>query len=339
MSDRVTRARTLALTVGGATVLSAWPAHAQDTPDFGRLVEFVRWGGVAASLPVIVGAVFLIRVVDRFGDRLSLRFSNRRPTIQKVQTTTRFAVYVATTALVASLSIRLDPTALAVIGGALAFAVGFALRDLVASFIAGITIMFDRPFQVGDRVRYGGEYGDIVKIGLRSVRLYTLEHNLITIPNNKVFTDVTSSNTYGELEMQVAMDFFIGVDQDARLAGDIIREACLTSPYVYLAKPIPIEGKPVILQDVVAFQLKARPYVFDCKYEKAFETDIHLRVLEAFRQRGISPPAVLHRSIPGASPKDDGGPREPRPRTARSSSAPGPMLASSSAPRAVDDPA
>ena len=278
---------------------AAWPATAaaQDAPDVGRIMEFVRWGGVAASVPIILGALFLIRMVENLGNRLGTRFSNRRPAIQKVQTTLRFFVYIATVALAGRLSVRLDPTALTVIGGALAFAVGFALRDLVASFIAGITIMFDRPFQVGDRVAYGGEYGDIIKIGLRSVRMNTLDHNIITIPNNKVFTDVTSSANYGALEMQVAMDFYVGTDQDTRLAAEIIREACLTSPYVYLAQPIPVLAKQVILQDVVAFHIKARPYVFDCKYEKPFETDVHFRVLEAFHQHGIAPPAVLHRTL------------------------------------------
>lgn len=267
-----------------------------DASDFGRLAEFIRWGGVAASIPVIAGAIFLIRIVDGFGDRLSTRFSNRRPTIQKVQTTARFFIYIVTTALVASLSIRLDPTAVTVIGGAVAFAVGFALRDLVASFIAGVTIMFDRPFQVGDRIAFGGEYGDVVKIGLRSVQVLTLEHNIVTIPNNKVFTDVPLSASYGQLEMQVAMDFMVGVDQDIKLAAEIVREACLTSPYVYLAQPIAIEARQVVVHDVVAFRIKARPYVFDCKYEKAFETDVHLRVHEAFRQRAIHPPAILHRA-------------------------------------------
>lgn len=215
--SRSRHVRALALIGAAWTFLISAPAHAQETPEFGRLAEFIRWGGVAASLPVVVASMFLLRIVENFGDRLSTRFSNRRPTIQKVQTTVRFFVYVVTVAVAASLSIRLDPTALTVIGGALAFAVGFALRDLVASFIAGITIMFDRPFQVGDRVSYGGEYGDIIKIGLRSVRMNTLDHNIITIPNNKVFTDVTSSGNYGALEMQVAMDFYIGVDQDAKL--------------------------------------------------------------------------------------------------------------------------
>jgi hypothetical protein len=41
----------------------------------------------------------------------------------------------------------------------------------------------------------------------------------------------------------------------------------VTSPYVFLAQPIPVLAKQVILQDYVAFHLKARPYVFDCKYE------------------------------------------------------------------------
>lgn len=285
----------------GLTPASAW---AQETPELGQLMEFIRWGGVALSIPIVIGAMVLIRLVENVGERLAHEFSNRRPTIQKTQTIARFLIYVVMLGATLGLSIRLDPTALAVIGGALAFAIGFALRDLVASFIAGVTIMFDRPFQVGDRVAYGGEYGDILKIGLRSVRMNTLDHNVITIPNNKVFTDVTSSGNYGALEMQVPMDFHIGIDQDAERAIELVREACLTSPYVYLKQPVPVFAKQVILQDYVALQLKARPYVFDCKYESPFASDVHLRVLEAFRRHGIAPPAVLHRHLPAA-------PREP----------------------------
>lgn len=284
--------------VGAAVLVLPATAYAQTAPNLGRITEFIRWGGIAASVPIVFGAMFLIRLIENAGERLSTRFSNRRPTIQKVQTSARFLLYILTFGVAMSLSIRLDPTALTVIGGALAFAVGFALRDLVASFIAGITIMFDRPFQVGDRVAYGGEYGDIIQIGLRSVRMNTLDDNIITIPNNKVFTDVTSSANYGALEMQVAMDFYIGIDQDAKLASELIREACLTSPYVFLGQPIPVLAKQMILQDYVVFLLKARPYVFDCKYEKPFETDVHFRVLDAFREHGISPPAVLHRQLP-----------------------------------------
>lgn len=293
--------RILAALAAAASLLATTPAAAQDTPDFSRLAGLIRWTGVALSVPVVAGALIVLRIVDDIAERFAQRFANRRPTIQKVESAARFAVYVVTLAVCVSLSVRLDPTAITVIGGALAFAIGFAMRDLVAAFIAGITIMFDRPFQVGDRVEYAGQYGDIIKIGLRSVRMSTLDHNIITIPNNKILTDVTSSGNYGELEMQVPMDFYIGMDQDAKRAAEIIREACLTSPYVFLGRPVPILAKQVILHDYVAFHLKARPYVFDSKYEKPFETDVHFRVLEAFKAHGITPPAVLHRSITASS--------------------------------------
>lgn len=289
---------------GALVLLGSRPAFAQETPDIAQLAEFIRWTGVALSVPVIAGAVVAIRVIDDLAERLARRFANRRPTIQKVESAMRFAIYIATVGICARLSIRLDPTALTVIGGALAFAVGFAMRDLVAAFIAGITIMFDRPFQVGDRVEFAGQYGDVVKIGLRSVQMITLDHVIITIPNNKVLTDVTMAVTYGVLEMQTAMDFYIGMDQDAKLAAELIREACLTSPYVFMGQPVPIVARQIILHDYVAFHMRARPYVFDCKYEEPFKTDVHLRVLEAFRKHGIQPPALLHREIRPAAPPD-----------------------------------
>jgi small-conductance mechanosensitive channel len=132
--------------------------------------------------------------------------------------------------------------------------------------------------------------------------MYTLDHNVVTIPNNKVLTDVTSCGNYGALEMQVRMDFFVGADQDIRLASELIREACLTSRYVFLERPVPVRAKQVIIQNYVAFQLRARPYVLDTKYERPFETDVHLCVQEAFRAHGIQPPAVLHRNVDVAPP-------------------------------------
>lgn len=285
-----------------AVLLDARTAAAQDMPDLGKLAGLVRWSGVALSLFVVGGAVVLLRVVARLAAGFGARFANRRPTIQKVESVARFTVYLAMIVVVTALSVRLDSTAVTVIGGALAFAVGFAMRDLVAAFIAGITIMFDRPFQVGDRVEFAGQYGDVLKIGLRSVRLNTLDHNVITIPNNKVLTEVTSSGNYGALEMQTPLDFWIGADQDVERAIDIVREACLTSPFVFLDQPVPIFVKQVIVQDYVALHVKARPYVFDCKYEKPFETDVHLRVAKAFAAHGIRPPSVLNRLVEEPAP-------------------------------------
>lgn len=272
-------------------------AGAQDTPDISRLAEFIRWGGVFLSIFVVAGAAVLLRIVGRLAQGFSQRFRNQRMLIQKLESVGQFAIYVAASAVVLGLSVRLDSTALTVIGGAIAFAVGFAMRDLVAAFIAGITIIFDRPFQVGDRVTLAGQYGDIVKIGLRSVRMITLDHTVVTIPNNKILTDVTSSGNYGALESQIPMTFYIGSDQDLELAARLIEEACLTSRFCYLERPAPVVSRQVIVEEYVAFELTARAYVLDVKYEEEFVTDVHVRVQKAFRAAGIAPPAVLHRGL------------------------------------------
>lgn len=267
-----------------------------------QLLRVVRWGGVLTSVFVVLGVYLGLRVLRDFQDRLGAQFTAQRLTIQKLGTFIQFAVYIATAGLVVALSLRLDEKALTILGGAAAVSIGFALKDLVASFVAGIMIMIDRPFQVGDRVAFGGEYGDIVAIGLRSVRMRTLGDNVVTIPNNKFLSDITSSGNFGALDMQVTIEFFVGIDQDVVSARDVVHEAALTSRYVHLPKPVVVLVQQVMRDGLVAARLVLKAYVLDTQYEKAFESDVNLRVLRAFRERAIQPPAILHRTVPADAP-------------------------------------
>ncbi|MCZ8486960.1 mechanosensitive ion channel [Vibrio lentus] len=73
------------------------------------------------------------------------------------------------------MSFRINDQILALIGGTLAVSVGFALKDLAASFIAGITVMIDRPFQVGEPRHVSKVTTETLYYWfLRSVRMRTL---------------------------------------------------------------------------------------------------------------------------------------------------------------------
>ncbi len=279
-----------------ACAIAGTPAFAQaptNADSLSRLATMVRWSGVVTSIFVVGGAWALLRVASGFVNAFSARFSVRRLALKKMETILQFVVFIATTIAVVTLSLEIDPTVLAIIGGSLAVAVGFAVKDLVASFIAGIIIVIDRPFQVGDRVEFGGYYGDITAIGLRSVRLQTLDDNTVTIPNSKFLSDISSSGNYGALDMQVVMDFRIACDQDFDLARNIVREASLSSRYVFLAKPSVVLVTQEVLQNLLAVRLRLKAYVLDAKYEKAFETDVNLRVLRAFAEAGIQAPVLV----------------------------------------------
>jgi small-conductance mechanosensitive channel len=279
-----------------------------ELPEFGPLAELdevVRWSGVAGSVLVVVAALLFLNLVNRVVERLSESFAQWRLFLHKVRALIHFSVYLLMGAAVVLLSFRLSGPVLTLLGGTAAVALGFAFKDLATSLVAGITIMVDRPFQVGDRVTFGGHYGDVTSIGLRSVRLQTLDDNTVTIPNSMFFADVTACGNYGELDMMVVVEFHIGADQDVRGARELVREAAITSRYVYLAKPVDVVAKQVLLENCVAVKLTLKAYVLDIVHEKAMETDITLRVLETFAKEGVQPPALLHRNTAG-EPVDPG---------------------------------
>lgn len=258
-------------------------------------MDVFRLEGLLVSVFVVAGAWFLLFFLRRSVESLGETFTTRRLLFQRIAAFLQLGVHGLTILAVVLLSFEISDQVLVAVGGTMAVGIGFATKDLIASVVGGISILFDRPFQVGDRVEFGGYYGDITSIGLRSVKLQTLDDNTITIPNNRFLTDISSSGNYGALDMQVAVTFYIGLDQDVELATKLVEEATVTSRFVHLPRPITVVVDQVIIESYIAMRMVVKAYVLDTQFEKAYSTDVTLRVMEAFRKEGISPPAVLHR--------------------------------------------
>lgn len=283
------------LFVGLASAVS-FPTFATEelanVENISKIASLVRWSGVFLSMIVIAAMWLLLKFINSMVTSFGSQFVQYRMLLQKLQSFTQFFIYVSTGLIVFMMSFRINDQILALIGGTLAVSVGFALKDLAASFIAGITVMIDRPFQVGDRVTFEGNYGDIITIGLRSVRMRTLNDDIITIPNNKFLNEVTTSGNYGALDMQVVIPFYVGMDEDITLARDLIQEAASSSRYIHLPKPVTVLVKQTITDNYLAIQLTCKAYVVDTAYEKLFETDITLRVMKEFKKHNINPPKI-----------------------------------------------
>lgn len=262
--------------------------------DSATMIQFLRPSGVLVALLVIAAAVVIQQAINRATTRMGKRYSEHRLLAQQINTILRFCVYVVAIVLVVSSVVSLEREALLAFGGVLAVVIGFALKDLAASVLAGLTILFDRPFQVGDRVTFGGQYGEITRIGLRSVRLVTLDDSTVTIPNNRFLTDVVVSGNAGNLDMQIVTDFWVALDTDIDVAKRIVYEAASTSRFVYLEKPVVVLVSDVVEANYLATRLRCKAYVLDIKYEMAFQTDVTERVKAAFREQDVRPPAMLH---------------------------------------------
>jgi small-conductance mechanosensitive channel len=272
--------------------MALWPATAaaQDAKSAAKIIEFFRVGGIPMALLFIGIAIALLRVIHTLTRKLGERFTERRLLAQQIDTMLTFVIYIFAAILVVRSLFKLEKETMLALTGTIAVSVGFALKDLAASLLAGVTILFDRPFQVGDRVTFDKHYGEISAIGLRSVRLVTLDDSMVTIPNNKFLTEVVVSGNAGALDMQIVMDFYIAHDADLERAKRIVTEAVRTSRFVYLEKPVVVLVNEMIHQDYIVTRLRAKAYVLDVRYEKAFETDVTERVKKGFSAAKIQPP-------------------------------------------------
>jgi len=249
-----------------------------------------------AGLVLVVGLVGA-RLLSGFLDDLGERLPGRRLTLKKVSALSRFSIYVATLAITASTVLVLESEALFAVLGTIGLAVGFAFKDLLASLMAGVILLLDEPFQVGDRVRFGEHYGEITEIGLRSVRMVTLDDNLVTIPNSKFLSEASASANAGALDCMVVIDFYIGAAEDFAKARALIEEATATSRYVFLDKPLVTLISDEFLGERFVTVIRVKAYVFDARYEKAFASDVTERVKIALHEHDVRTPDRQYRDL------------------------------------------
>lgn len=96
--------------------------------------------------------------------------------------------------------------------GVAGLALGFAAKDTLANFIAGVTILWDRPFRVGDRVEADGEFGQVKKITLRSTRIHTADNQVVIIPNQNIVNNKIINHT---MQASLRMVIAFGIDYEA----------------------------------------------------------------------------------------------------------------------------
>lgn len=259
--------------------------------DVSKIVGFIRIGGLLGALVVLFFTWLAGRLVREATQRLSSAFAGQRLTIEQVSAFVRFGVYVGGVLLSVSFVFSLSPEVLTVLGGTIVVTTGLALKDQASSIIAGLVILVEKPFQVGDRVTFGGHYGEIKTIGLRSVRLVTLDDNEVTIPNSNFLTDPVSSGNSGALTMLVQQDFHVAIDEDPRRAIRLVGESVTTSPYFCPDHPWTVLLEEAVVGEMLALRVRAKAYVTDLRYEKAFASDVCERVLDAFHEAGVKRPS------------------------------------------------
>jgi small-conductance mechanosensitive channel len=254
------------------------------------IVKFIDVSGLFPAFIIAVLTYISIRLIKKFLDRFAE--SNTRYCLlsKQISVFVQFIILFIGGFFAASKLLAVSQDGMSLFIGLTAFGLSWASKDLFASLMAGLTLLIDRPFQVGDRITFEGHYGEVVEIGLRSVRVVDLDDNLISIPNNQFLGSVVSCANAGNLDQMCVFQFFIGCNEDFFVAERVIRESVVASRYMFWKKPVVVHMKEGAVPDGAerfAIILTAKAYVMDNRYESAFASDVHRRVKRAFKRHGI----------------------------------------------------
>lgn len=173
------------------------------------------------------------------------------------------------------------------------FAVSFAAKDALANIIAGILLVLDRPFQVGDRIELWGTpadqapWGDVTEIGLRATKIRTTDNITVIIPNSIIMQRDIVNWTAGDESVRLRIPIGIAYDAPSEKAKAILVRIASESPDV-LPQPAPV----AIIRRFgdSSVNLELRVWVRDARQRRAAEDWITDRVKQAFDKEGIEIP-------------------------------------------------
>ena len=128
--------------------------------------------------------------------------------------------------------------------GVAGIAIGFAAKDTLSNLIAGVLLIIDRPFEIGDRVELwqappnSSSWGDVIEIGLRATKIKTTDNIVIIIPNNQIMTRDIINYTASESIIRVRINVGVAYDADIERAKALILEVARSAEWV-LSSPAP----------------------------------------------------------------------------------------------------
>lgn len=256
-------------------------------PDIQDLISFstIFW-----SIILFIIGVFSIKFVTKLLEIFAERSTKYRITIKGIVPVVRIAGWSIVIYIIIAGVLRPPAATLVAVAASLGIAVGFAAQDIFKNIFGGIMILFDRPFQVGDKIEAGQYYGEVVKIGLRSTRIVTPDDSLVSIPNGDIMTHSVSNSNAGEANCQVVAEIYLPISVDTERVRQIATEAAQVSKFIYLNKPITVLFFNEVKERKSYLKMRLKAYVMDIRYEFTFKSDMTEIVLRELISNHIIDP-------------------------------------------------
>jgi small conductance mechanosensitive channel len=254
-------------------------AHAKDT-----LVDLaIRFGPkLLVAILILTAGFFVAGWVGRAIERGLRRLDLEPPVVQLLTRVARVLV-VGLFAIMALQNLGVELLPLIAGLGVAGAGIALATQGVLSNMVAGLTIIFTKPYRVGEYISIVGVEGQVEAITLFNTELTHPDRSRIIVPNRKVVGEIL--HNYGRIRQS---DVRVGVayESDIPLALGAIGDLVRANPRV-LADPAPVI-QVVMLADS-AVQIAVKPWVAVSDYG-AVAGELNVSLLEELRRRGIGIP-------------------------------------------------
>jgi small conductance mechanosensitive channel len=250
--------------------------HAKNT-----LVELaIRFGPrLLAALLILAIGILVARWVGKWLDRGLVRIELEPPVRALLARIGRLLVIILFLVMaLQNLGVELLPlvAGLGVAGAGIAL----AMQGVLGNLAAGLSIIFTKPFKVGEYISIVGEEGRVEEITLFSTTVSHPDRSLVVIPNRKIAGEIL--HNFGGIR-QLTVVVGVAADTDLNAALAVIDEVLKANPRV-LRDPAPVIH--AALTDGTNLSITTMPWVQVPDYAAA-AGEVSKAVVEAFRGRGI----------------------------------------------------
>ena len=161
--------------------------------------------------------------------------------------------------------------------------VGLATQGVLSNFVAGLTIIFTKPFRVGEYIELLGVQGQVQSIELFSTTLVHSDRSRVVIPNRKIVGEILH-NYQGTRQLNLSVGLAYGTNVDTALA--LVQDVLKSNPRV-LRDPAPAVGITVLGD--FSIRLAIQPWVTIADYGPG-QAELNQSILECFRTHRIEIP-------------------------------------------------
>lgn len=174
-----------------------------------------------AAIVIFIVGLYIASLISKLVDR-GLEQREVAPEARKVITQIARWALIVLAVVTALEQVNFDLTAFVAGLGIAGFTIGFALKDISENFVAGLLLLLQRPFELGDVVEIEDFRGRITDVSLRATEMVTMDGHNVLLPNSMVYTNPIYNFTRSALA-RIAVEVGVAYDSDL----DQVRQTAL----------------------------------------------------------------------------------------------------------------